>query len=65
MPGYINEGHLRTTYTDIEDFALMHIVFEDGTFADIFCQRAGTRRRSQLDRGEYQQSPYNLQHKPE
>jgi predicted dehydrogenase len=36
MPGYINEGHLRTTYTDIEDFALMHIVFEDGTFADIF-----------------------------
>lgn len=36
MPGYINEGHLRTTYTDIEDFALMHITFEDGTFADIF-----------------------------
>lgn len=36
MPGYINEGHLRTTYTDIEDFALMHVVFEDGTFADIF-----------------------------
>lgn len=36
MPGYKNEGHLRTTYTDIEDFALMHIVFEDGTFADIF-----------------------------
>ena len=36
LPGYLNEGHLRTTYTDIEDFALMHIVFEDGTFADIF-----------------------------
>ncbi len=36
MPGYKNEGHLRTSYTDIEDFALMHIVFEDGTFADIF-----------------------------
>jgi len=36
MPGYKNEGHLRTTYTDIEDFAMMHIVFEDGTFADIF-----------------------------
>ena len=36
MPGYINEWHLRTTYKDIEDFALMHIVFEDGTFADIF-----------------------------
>jgi predicted dehydrogenase len=36
MPGYIDEGHLRTTYKDIEDFALMHILFEDGTFADIF-----------------------------
>jgi len=36
MPGYINQGHLRTTYTDIEDFSLMHVVFEDGTFADIF-----------------------------
>lgn len=36
MPGYISQGHLRTTYTDIEDFALMHVVFSDGTFADIF-----------------------------
>ena len=36
MPGYKNEGHLRTTYKDIEDFALMHVVFEDGTFGDIF-----------------------------
>ncbi len=36
MNGYINSGHLRTTYKDIEDFALMHVVFEDGTFADIF-----------------------------
>jgi predicted dehydrogenase len=36
MPGYNNEGHLRTTYKDIEDFALLHVVFEDGTFADIF-----------------------------
>jgi predicted dehydrogenase len=35
MEGFKNEGHLRTTYTDIEDFALLHIVFEDGTFADI------------------------------
>jgi predicted dehydrogenase len=36
MPGYRNEGHLRTTYKDIEDFAQMHVIFEDGTFADIF-----------------------------
>jgi predicted dehydrogenase len=36
MKGYQNEGYLRTTYKDIEDFAALHIVFEDGTFADIF-----------------------------
>ncbi len=36
MPDYRNEGHLRTTYKDIEDFAQMHVIFEDGTFADIF-----------------------------
>ncbi|MGC9313390.1 MAG: gfo/Idh/MocA family oxidoreductase, partial [Sediminispirochaetaceae bacterium] len=33
---FIDRGHLRTTYTDIEDFAAIHVVFEDGTFADIF-----------------------------
>jgi len=36
MSGYCDEGHLRTTYKDIEDFAQMHVIFEDGTFADIF-----------------------------
>lgn len=36
MPGYQNEGHLRTTYKDTEDFAMLHIVFEDGTIADLF-----------------------------
>lgn len=34
--GFIDKGHVRTTYTDIEDFAAIHVVFEDGTFADIF-----------------------------
>lgn len=29
-------GHLRDTYTDIEDFAIAHVVFDDGTIADIF-----------------------------
>ncbi|MFP3959574.1 MAG: hypothetical protein ACLFUX_05360, partial [Spirochaetaceae bacterium] len=29
-------GFLRTGYTDIEDFGHMHVVFEDGTLADIF-----------------------------
>jgi predicted dehydrogenase len=35
-PGYLDEGHIRTSYKDIEDFAALHIVFDDGTFADIF-----------------------------
>ena len=33
---YINTQHLRSNYKDIEDFALMHIRFEDHTLADIF-----------------------------
>jgi len=36
MPNFQNEGYLRTTYKDTEDFALLHIVFEDGTIADLF-----------------------------
>jgi predicted dehydrogenase len=36
MPGFKNDGYLRTTYTDIEDFAMLHVVFEDGTIADMF-----------------------------
>jgi predicted dehydrogenase len=36
MPSFKNEGYLRTTYKDTEDFALLHIVFEDGTIADLF-----------------------------
>jgi predicted dehydrogenase len=36
MPDYIDNKHLRTTYRDIEDFAMIHVLFEDGTFADIF-----------------------------
>ncbi|GAA4424430.1 Gfo/Idh/MocA family oxidoreductase [Pontibacter saemangeumensis] len=36
MPGFKDEGHLKTTYKDIEDFAMLHVVFEDGTIADVF-----------------------------
>ncbi len=36
MPNFKDEGHLRTTYKDIEDFAMLHVVFEDGTIADVF-----------------------------
>ncbi|MGD2093483.1 MAG: Gfo/Idh/MocA family oxidoreductase [Phycisphaerales bacterium] len=31
-----DEGHIRADYHDIDDFSLMHIIFEDGTIADIF-----------------------------
>ena len=36
MRGFKNEGYLRTTYKDTEDFAMLHVVFEDGTIADLF-----------------------------
>lgn len=36
MEGYRDQGHLRTGYTDIEDFALMHVRFEDNTIADVY-----------------------------
>jgi predicted dehydrogenase len=31
-----DRGHLRTDYHDVEDFSALHVVFEDGTVADIF-----------------------------
>jgi len=36
IEGYRDCGHIRTDYHDIEDFCLVHVVFEDGTVADIF-----------------------------
>lgn len=36
MPTFKDEGYLKTTYKDIEDFAMLHVVFEDGTIADVF-----------------------------
>jgi predicted dehydrogenase len=35
LPGYRDAGFLRTAYEDIEDYGQMHIVFSDGTVADI------------------------------
>jgi predicted dehydrogenase len=35
LPGFIDEGHIRCDYHDIDDFSIMHIVFEDGTIADV------------------------------
>jgi predicted dehydrogenase len=36
LDGFRDEGHIRCDYHDIDDFSLMHVVFEDGTIADIF-----------------------------
>ena len=52
MPGFKNEGYLRTSYTDVEDFALMHIVFEDGTIADLFASElvlGGVQNRIEIN----------------
>jgi len=35
LEGFRDEGHIRCDYHDIDDFSLMHVVFEDGTIADI------------------------------
>jgi predicted dehydrogenase len=32
---YRDEGFLRSNYTDVEDYAWAHVVFEDGTVGDI------------------------------
>jgi predicted dehydrogenase len=31
-----DKGHIRCDYHDIDDFSLMHVIFEDGTIANIF-----------------------------
>lgn len=36
LASYRDEGFLRTSYKDIEDYAQVHIKFSDGTVADIF-----------------------------
>lgn len=35
LDDFKNEGHIRSNYFDIDDLSLMHIIFEDGTAADI------------------------------
>lgn len=36
LPSFQDKGYLRTGYKDAEDFGAMHVVFEDGTAADVF-----------------------------
>lgn len=35
LPGFEDRGFLRTRYQDTEDYAFLHVVFDDGTVADI------------------------------
>lgn len=35
LPGFEDKGFLRTTYQDTEDYGIMHVVFDDGTVADV------------------------------
>lgn len=35
LENFRNEEHLRDAYKDVEDYAFTHVVFEDGTVADI------------------------------
>jgi predicted dehydrogenase len=35
LPEYQDKKLIRTDYHDIEDFGLMHVIFEDGTVADV------------------------------
>jgi len=36
LKSFRDEGHIRADYYDIDDFSMMHVVFADGTVADIF-----------------------------
>lgn len=36
LDGFEGRGHLRTDYHDVEDFAMIHVTFEDGTIATVF-----------------------------
>lgn len=48
MPSFEDKGYIKTSYEDIEDFAAVHITFEDGTVADVFANEislGGTNNR--------------------
>ncbi len=36
IPDFRDEGHIRCDYYDIEDFSMIHVVFEDDTIATVF-----------------------------
>ncbi len=37
LPAFEDKGFLRTEYQDTEDYALLHVVFDDGMVADVMC----------------------------
>ncbi len=52
MDNYESKGHLQTTYRDIEDLAMAHIVFEDDTVANLFASElvlGGVRNRLEVN----------------
>ena len=36
LPDFVDTGHIRADYVDIEDFAMTHVTFQDGTIATVF-----------------------------
>ncbi len=36
LPNFVDTGHIRADYVDIEDFAMTHVTFQDGTIATLF-----------------------------
>ena len=36
LPDFVDTGHIRADYVDIEDFAMIHVTFQDGTIATVF-----------------------------
>ena len=36
IPDFRDEGHIRKDYHDIEDFSMIHVIFEDDTIATVF-----------------------------
>jgi predicted dehydrogenase len=36
LPSFMDAGHIRCNYHDIDDFSMMHVEFDDGTVATVF-----------------------------
>jgi predicted dehydrogenase len=50
-PNYIDSGHIRKDYDDVENWSHMHVIFEDGFVADIYATEiilGGIRERLEI-----------------